>query len=129
MDYITNYYKNLSEQLQNKIDILSNKKRSLMEGEGPILDYIDTDKFWSILLAFRRELERLYGPERAKKLFDLYADDYIRIVDRIQKYGIGGSSSTPEFVRAPGRNYGYEPPILPPDLPPPGTSKPPEGTK
>ncbi|MEO5366823.1 MAG: hypothetical protein H7831_10825 [Magnetococcus sp. WYHC-3] len=128
MDYITNYYKNLSEQLQNKINILNNKKRSLMEGEGPILDYVDTNKFYDILLAFRRELERLYGPERARELYKLYEDDYIRIVDRIQKYGVG-SGPTPQFVNRPGRNYGMEPPILPPDLPPPGTSKPPEGTK
>jgi hypothetical protein len=36
MDYITNYYKNLSEQLQEKVNILNNNLKYLTEMEAPI---------------------------------------------------------------------------------------------
>jgi len=36
MDYITNYYKNLSEQLQEKVNILNNNLKYLIEMEAPI---------------------------------------------------------------------------------------------
>jgi hypothetical protein len=36
MNYLTNYYKNLSEQLQNKVNILNNNLKYLTEMEAPI---------------------------------------------------------------------------------------------
>ena len=36
MNYVTNYYKNLSEQLQEKVNVLQHKLQCLNEGDAPI---------------------------------------------------------------------------------------------
>lgn len=47
MNYLTNYYKNLSEQLEKQIDVLNKKINLLKESEGPVLGRV-TFKDWMV---------------------------------------------------------------------------------
>ena len=116
MNYLTNYYKNLSEQLQNKIYNLNNKKKMLIEDGGPVLDYLDQDKVLKMLFRFRDRMIELYGLEKGEEIFRQYYDDWGRLSDENQKYP--GDTSAPQFFSRPGRNFGYEPPLPPPPPPP-----------
>lgn len=116
MDYITNYYKNLSEQLQNKIDILNNKKKMLIEDGGPVLDYLDQDKVHTMLFRFRDRMIERYGLEKGEQIYREYYDDWERLSDENQKYP--GDTPVPQFFSRPGRNWGG-PVDVPPPPPPP----------
>lgn len=76
MDYLTNYYKNLSEQLQQRVNFLQNLLEDDKKQEKKPIDADDGGKEGPDeedvikTTSFRKEYETMYGKEKFQKIID-----------------------------------------------------------